>query len=116
DPNAASTFEASRAPWPAGDDALAGAWLAWFGGLLALRARELVPHLDQARPLGGRVIGESAVAAGWQLGATRWWIELNLGRTTLPSALPPGSDLLRTGPMEEGELPPDRLRVRRVGP
>ena len=116
DPNAASTFEASRAPWPAGDDALAGAWLAWFGGLLALRARELVPHLDQARPLGGRVIDESAVAAGWQLGATQWWIELNLGRTTLPSALPPGSDLLRTGPMEEGELPPDRLRVRRVGP
>ncbi len=116
DPNAVSTFEASRAPWPAPDDAAAQAWLAWFGGLLDLRARELVPHLEQARPLGGRVIGEAAVAAGWQLGGRQWWLELNLGRQGLPSALPPGQDLLCTGPMEEGQLPPDRLRVRRVGP
>ncbi len=116
DPNAASTFEASRTPWPAQDDTEAQAWLAWFSGLLALRERELVPHLEDARPLGGRVTGESAVAAGWQLGQAQWWIELNLGPTTVPSALPPGRDLLRTGPMDEDELPPDRLRVRKVGP
>lgn len=116
DPNAGATFEASRAPWPADGDDGAQGWLAWFGELLRLRERELVPHLDKARPLGGKVIGESAVAAGWQLGGTQWWIELNLGPASVPSALPPGRDLLCTGPMDEGELPPDRLRVRKVGP
>ena len=162
DPNAVSTFEASCAPWPGEDDAGAQGWLAWFAELLALRARELVPRLEQARPLGAKMIGEAAVVAGWQLGdgqplrpsvratsvakgsareraptgphspvgatlvakgfarerapttGPQWWIELNLGREAIPSALPPGCDLLRTGPMEDGQLPPDRLRVRRV--
>ena len=114
DPNARSTFDASRAPWPADDDSAAQAWLDWFARLLALRTRELLPRLAQARPLGGRVIGDAAVAAGWQLGGSEWWIELNLGSVPVASALPPGRDLLRTGAMEDGDLPPDRLRVRRV--
>src|SRR5690606_35793257 len=116
DPNAVSTFEASCTHWPGEDDLTAQAWLAWFRSLMQLRADELVPSLEQARPLGARVIGESAVAAGWQLGHAQWWIELNLGPETLPSALPPGRDLLLTGAMEDGQLPPDRLRVRKVAP
>ncbi len=116
DPNAVSTFEASCTPWPGEDDLAAQAWLAWFRDLVQLRADELVPSLEQARPLGAKAIGEAAVAAGWQLGHGQWWIELNLGRGILPSALPPGRDLLLTGPMEDGQLPPDRLRVRKVVP
>lgn len=91
DPNARSTFEASRVALPAADDAQAADHLAVFTTLLSLRRRYLQPGLAHARPLGARVLGPGAVQAGWQLPDGQWWIALNVGEAALGHELPDGA-------------------------
>jgi maltooligosyltrehalose trehalohydrolase len=115
DPNAVATFRASRAPWPEPDDSRGQAWLAWFQELLALRRRELVPVLPRVRSLGAQVIGEAAIAAGWDLGGEQWWLEFNLGPGPVAGSVPEGQAVFVLG-VEDGHtrLPPDSLRIRKV--
>ncbi|MBS7457330.1 malto-oligosyltrehalose trehalohydrolase [Coralloluteibacterium stylophorae] len=81
DPNAASTFAASR-PDPAEAEAPANAAaLELTRSLLALRAVEIVPRLRGARPLGARALGPKAVVARWRMGDGQVLaIYCNLGR------------------------------------
>lgn len=78
DPNARETFAASRpvAPAPETGDT----WSRYYGELLDIRRRELVPRLPGCRADGAAVLGEAALVARWRLadGATLA-IWLNLG-------------------------------------
>ena len=116
DPNAAATFEASHAPWPDIDDAEAQAWLQWFGRLLTLRTRMLVPRLGSALPLGAQAIGDKAIRAGWRMADGEWWLAFNLGDGAVAHGLPPAPDLFAVGDDGHADsLAPDSLRVRWVG-
>jgi maltooligosyltrehalose trehalohydrolase len=99
DPNAPATFAASvPQPGPAAD-----AWQAFYRELLAIRAREIVPHLEGCRSLGAEVLGEGAVRARWRLGnAAELVVMANLGRQGIVAELPAGRELLRTGDPASG--------------
>ncbi|MFT3975004.1 MAG: hypothetical protein QM699_16665 [Amaricoccus sp.] len=72
DPNDPAAFEASKLDWSARDGDDGRAWLGFVSALLAVRAREVVPHLAGARA-GGRVVEaeDGRVGVEWPLdGAT----------------------------------------------
>jgi maltooligosyltrehalose trehalohydrolase len=86
DPNARTTFEASRWTDTAPD---AGEWRALYRSLLALRAARITPHLDGARSLGAEVLAERCVLARWRLGdGARLTVAVNLGEAAVRAALP----------------------------
>ncbi|MBO9545814.1 malto-oligosyltrehalose trehalohydrolase [Caulobacter sp.] len=94
DPNAQSTFEASR-PKPGSD---AAAWRALLGHLLRLRREHLAPHLDAAVSLGAEAIGSKAVQAKWRLETKTYTLAVNLGdKPVLLSRAPPGPPLALVG-------------------
>ena len=64
DPNALTTFEASR-PQPGPD---ADRWRALYRELLTLRRERIVPHLPGARAIGAEATGPASVIARWRLG------------------------------------------------
>src|SRR5690606_29038436 len=69
DPNAATTFRDSVPDFAApGRDRRAAERLDFIRRLLAVRHRELVPHLAGARALGASAVGPAAVTARWRLG------------------------------------------------
>ena len=87
DPNAPSTYEASR-PTLDPRDETAQATYDRIRELLALRRKRLVPFLDGARAIGAEVIGPLAVRARWRLGdGSTWTIAANFGSDDVP--LPP---------------------------
>lgn len=89
DPNALSTFEASR-PRPGPE---AARWTALYRDLLALRANRVAPYLDGATALGAVATGEAAVTARWRLSdANVLTIAIDLGDT--PASLPEGDGTL----------------------
>jgi maltooligosyltrehalose trehalohydrolase len=95
DPNALSTFEASR-PRPGPD---AEAWRALIGHLLRLRREHLTPHLDAAASLGAAAIGPKAVQARWRLGDKTLTLAVNLGDAAAPlDPAPEGPPLAVVGP------------------
>lgn len=67
DPNARSTFEASRPDRSIRDTALGKAWLALTHHLLTLRKKWIIPHLHHAQSAGVRVLGIGAICAHWYL-------------------------------------------------
>lgn len=110
DPNARATFEASI---PKGEkEPQAQATRAWFRGLMAVRARELAPHLEPCRALGCERLGGAALAARWALAdGSLWTLAFNFGNAAVRFDAPAGSRLLHwedadgTGPGDR--LPPD---------
>ncbi|WP_282338445.1 malto-oligosyltrehalose trehalohydrolase [Pseudomonas sp. PS02288] len=86
DPNAESTFEASRPDFAAVGEPEHAEWHALYKSLLALRHAQIVPNLAQAKMLGAEVVGDKAVVARWQLGERVLRIELNLGAEALSLA------------------------------
>jgi maltooligosyltrehalose trehalohydrolase len=73
DPNALSTFNASRPAFSAlaldtdkGQDHRN--WLALYRELLQIRHREIMPRLVGSGALGAQVLGEKAVSAQWRMG------------------------------------------------
>ncbi|MDF0730913.1 malto-oligosyltrehalose trehalohydrolase [Pseudomonas entomophila] len=85
DPNAASTFDASR---PTAEEVLAG-WHGLYQQLLDTRRRQVIPRLPGSRALGAEVLGEHALTARWRLGdGSELRIDLNLGASAQPVALP----------------------------
>ncbi|PAU63081.1 malto-oligosyltrehalose trehalohydrolase [Pseudomonas sp. PIC25] len=80
DPNAESTFAASRPDRHALAEPGHAEWLALYRELLDIRQRVLFPRLPGCRALGAEVLGDGAVTACWRLGdGSRLRIELNLG-------------------------------------
>ncbi len=64
DPNASSTFEASRPVEEAG----AAAWRNLYRRLIALRREQIVPRLGSTMALGAAAVGDKAVRARWRMG------------------------------------------------
>jgi maltooligosyltrehalose trehalohydrolase len=104
DPNAPSSFEASR--W-SGDALDAEAWRALTAQLLALRREQVIPHLKGARSLGAQAIGEAAVQAQWRLAdGSALTLAANLGVEPVHTELP-GQPPIFGDPPSQDTLPPD---------
>ncbi len=113
DPNAPETFQASKLDWACLGRPPHADWLAFHKRLLALRARELAPHLEGTQALGAEALGPGAVRAAWRLGdGSTLTLLCNLAETPLGDvAVPSGTPLfnhpedLRES-LAAGRLPP----------
>jgi maltooligosyltrehalose trehalohydrolase len=106
DPNAPTTFEASRADPADIAQPKHAAWLALHRDLLAIRAREIVPHMEHARALSAKPLAEVGVRASWRLGnGSVLTIAANFGDTARPCPLR-GDVLFATPGAGPGTLPP----------
>ncbi|MCK0168464.1 malto-oligosyltrehalose trehalohydrolase [Jannaschia sp. S6380] len=100
DPIARATFEASKLDWSARDTPAGRDTLARMRDLLALRAREIIPHLGDAPGHSGTVqpAPEGCVAVDWALDGARLRIRANFGNAVWERAdLPEGDPLHLTG-------------------
>ena len=94
DPNSADTFAASI-PQPGPD---ADEWRALYGKLLAIRAREIVPHLDGCRSAGAQVDGGELLQARWRLGnGALLTVMARFSNSQSRLEESPGRELFRTG-------------------
>ncbi|HEX6144149.1 MAG TPA: DUF3459 domain-containing protein, partial [Geminicoccaceae bacterium] len=91
DPNAVSTFEASRLDRSVLDDPAHADWLAHVTGLLELRRREIVPRLDAVPGGAGEGSADgSVIRVAWRLGdGSRLALLANLAHQAAPSGGPP---------------------------
>jgi malto-oligosyltrehalose trehalohydrolase len=108
DPNALSTFEASKIDWAHRDTPDGQAALGRLRDLLGMRRAEVVPHLVRAGGNAGQVmhVGEGEIAVDWQLGQRLWQLRANLsdeGRA-LPGAR--GREVYRSGEGATADAPP----------
>ena len=67
DPLAESTFKRSTLRWKDSESAAGASWLAHYGALLELRAREIVPRLAGASAGRYRMLGARAFEVTWRL-------------------------------------------------
>lgn len=117
DPNAASTFEASRPslepqrPEQQASEAL-------YRQLLRVRREEIVPRLPGAQALGTDVLGHGAVSARWRLGdGSVLRIDLNLGDQPVEHRAPEEARILFEHPqqvvglLQQGVLAPHSALV-----
>jgi 1,4-alpha-glucan branching enzyme len=81
DPNALSTFEASKLDWQAAETPEGREHLRFVRSLLALRREHIVPLLDDGQAAAGRVLRAEGdvLAVDWQLAAARLELRANLG-------------------------------------
>ena len=97
DPNAATTFEASRLDWSALTQAPHKEWLDLYRQLLKLRSEHIVPRLPDACSLQAHyeVHGRRGLSAHWKI-ADNWQLTLlaNLGTTPLSDLSSPGSQII----------------------
>ncbi|WP_420233365.1 malto-oligosyltrehalose trehalohydrolase [Pseudomonas sp. ABY48] len=100
DPNAASTFEASRpslepqSPEHQANEAL-------YRQLLKIRREEIVPRLPGAQALGTDVLGQGAISARWRLGdGSVLRIDLNLGDQPIAHNAPEEARILFEHPQQ----------------
>ena len=114
DPNAPSTFEASRLDATAIDAPDAAPHVRWFTALLALRRALLVPRLSALRSAGAEVIGPGAVRALWQDRDGRIELVLNLGRAPVDAAStgPADGHYRSDDGADDDAVPPDTCRLR----
>jgi maltooligosyltrehalose trehalohydrolase len=108
DPSVRSTFESSKLDWSEEELPADTKWLDLYRTLLALRQREIVPHLSGKG--GGarfRILHDQAIAVDWQLGdGCELHLLCNLSDATLPgSPLPKGRLVYGTAPAD-ASLPP----------
>lgn len=111
DPNALSSFEASRIDWAGIGRAEGAGALARTRDLLAIRHCEIVPRLAGAPGHGGKVIAAETglVAIDWQLdGAV---LRLRANFDDRPRSAPPAAGRLIHGAEASGELPEFSLRA-----
>jgi maltooligosyltrehalose trehalohydrolase len=87
DPNIPATFAASKLDWTAPGTAEGREWLGFFRDLLAIRHREIVPHLGGAGGGGGRVIAarNGLIAVDWRLDGAELRLRANLSDAPLAS-------------------------------
>lgn len=79
DPNAASTYAASRLPGDMVSIPIHQDWQMFYRELLALRHWLIIPRLPGTRAVNAQVIATGAVSALWQLGdGSRLRIDINL--------------------------------------
>jgi maltooligosyltrehalose trehalohydrolase len=101
DPNAVSTFEASR---PA-EETRADAWRDLYRRLIALRREQIVPRLKGAMAVGAEAIGDKAVRARWRMGdAAMLTVACNLDAAPVPVDSPKAAPFW--GAPRDGFIPP----------
>jgi malto-oligosyltrehalose trehalohydrolase len=110
DPCAVATFLSAQLDWKAMQRPPHADWLAWYRGLLDLRAREIVPRL---RGIGGnagtwRLLASDAVIVTWQLGdGARLTLHVNFAKEARALDEPlAGRLLFSTAPMAPDALSP----------
>jgi 1,4-alpha-glucan branching enzyme len=115
DPNAATTFEASRLNWSVLTQSPHQEWFDFYRQLLRLRSEHIVPRLSDACRLRAHyeVHGRRGLSAHWKI-ADNWQLTLlaNLGTTPLSGLSFPGSQIIYASEqvgveaLREGTLPP----------
>jgi maltooligosyltrehalose trehalohydrolase len=108
DPCAESTFASAVLDWSAVNRPPHDGWLAWYQGMLELRAREIAPRL---RGIGGnagawRALGPGALAVSWRLGdGAQLLLLANFADSAVTLAEPPRGRLIHA----TGEVPKTAL-------
>jgi len=97
DPNAETTFEASKLDWAKLEGESGRAWNALFRELLALRQARIVPLLKGAGGNCGQVVPseEGVVAVNWTLNGGRLQLRANLIGEPLPAPDVEGETIYR---------------------
>lgn len=113
DPNAKSTFDASKLNWQALQTEDGKAWLAFTRKLLALRQQYIVPLLATAGGNSGNVLktAEGFVAVSWTFPQGTLSIALNIGETPQPLPDLPGVTIFSRAEVEN-TLPQNAIIVR----
>ena len=116
DPNAATTFEASRLDWNEMERSRHREWLRFYRHLLTLRCRHIVPRLFAGCGLDANyeILGDRVLTVGWKFPnrADELILMANLGADSLSVSLPSASsviyasDELSAGTLAQGMLPP----------
>ncbi len=117
DPNAISTFLASKLDWSERDRSGHREWLALYRELLALRHAHLVPLLAGATSGTFHVVAPGRLALRWPLaGGRHWHLLANLApQPAMLAPLPGGRVIYASHPIDD-ELPPWSVRVALEGP
>ena len=106
DPNAASTYEASR---PERTDPAHAEWVA---DLLRLRHAHVVPGVPGCRSAGVNILGVGALQATWTLGTNQTLtILFNIGKTSVTATSPLHPVLFATPGSEGGTFSPGSIAV-----
>lgn len=109
DPNATQTFESSI---PQPDPQRGAARHALYRELIAIRMKEIAPHLERTRAIDAQPLGSAGVLARWHLGhAGILTIAVNFAPFPVSMPAPKGRRLfaipaLTSGRAEAGKLPP----------
>lgn len=112
DPNAESTFHASRPTRSGNGTPRQQATNELYRHLLQLRHRYIIPNLSGTQALGAQMLGRGAVSARWRLGdGSELRIDLNLSDTPVVNLPQTESVWLFRQPSDaglsdEGQLPP----------
>jgi maltooligosyltrehalose trehalohydrolase len=115
DPNAVSTFEASRADPADAMQPQQASWLALHRELLVLRLRHITPHIEGARSLSADALEQSGVTASWRLGnGAVLTIAANFGPTAVTCRME-GAIIFATPGATPDSLP-SRSCVATLGP
>ncbi len=110
DPNAETTFAASKIDWEKRHSPTGQEWLRLVRQLLFLRRRELVPHLARAPGHGGRVLAadDGLIAVDWTLDGAILRLRANLSDRLVE---PPAATGRRLHGPDGTTLPPFTIRV-----
>jgi maltooligosyltrehalose trehalohydrolase len=96
DPNAASTFAASKLRWEERGRPPHGERLALVRELLALRRRHLWPHLGSFTHGGVYDVQGALLRAEWQAAGVSWHLLANFGAQAVPISRPAGETVYAT--------------------
>ncbi|WP_380178409.1 malto-oligosyltrehalose trehalohydrolase [Kalamiella sp. sgz302252] len=113
DPNAASTFAASKLDWNKTHEQQGKTWLAFTRALLALRQRHIVPLLATAGGNSGKVLQTAPgfIAVSWTFPQGTLSLALNIGEKTQPLPEMQGETIF-SWPQAAADLPQHAIVVR----
>src|SRR5271165_527635 len=115
DPNAASTFAASRLDWSILSESRHREWLSFYRDLLELRCRHIVSHLSAGCIFnsGYAILGDRSLTANWKFAdQSKLMLLANLGTDPLSGMTSPASQVIfasqetAVNALQMGTLPP----------
>ncbi|HYL12720.1 MAG TPA: malto-oligosyltrehalose trehalohydrolase [Terriglobales bacterium] len=115
DPNASSTFQASKLDWESATEPRHRSWMEFYRELLKIRQRQIIPWIHRILPGQAtfEMLGRCGLMVSWPVNAGAGLTLLaNLGNEGLPEVPHPigkllfTSDETVTGGLESGQMPP----------